>query len=599
MSATVIDALIVTLGLDPKAFNKGSADARKSLDQTRKEADRTAKEMEQRGKQAALFYTRIRNEALAMFATLAIGGGIKNFVANNIAGAASLGRLSDNLQTSTERLGAWRQIAERAGGSADGVVAQLKQSADEVARFKMGMSSDSMQWYFRMGGSTDALKDGNSYLLARADIVKKLFDVDPGRAAAVAQSMGISDDQFNLIKQGSAAILGQLAAREKLSKFSRQDADEADTLRKKWLDLRDNLDYSTTKVLVRLYPLLEGMLNRLQSLSDWAVAHRDDIRAWVELAVEKVTEFVKMMDKGAESVGGWKNVLVALLALKVLSFTANLLGMAGALGRVGVALGTIGTVGAGALKILGPLGLLLHSGSLNEGEDAELAKYRNYSGPTSGGNSLSTRQQYLVAKLRAEGFSDAQAAGIVGSLMQESGINPTAVNASSGASGIAQWLGPRKREFEKQYGMSPDKAPFEQQVNFMLWELRNTEKRSGDLLKRAGTAEQAAQIHAWEYERPGVAEANIAKRQQYAASVFAGVGAANAASAAALPVGARASAPGVPNAAASAGTTITSETHIEKIEIKTNATDAAGIAKDIGPALKQHGLISQANTGLN
>jgi hypothetical protein len=44
--------------------------------------------------------------------------------------------------------------------------------------------------------------------------------------------------------------------------------------------------------------------------------------------------------------------------------------------------------------------------------------------------------------------------------------------------------------------------------------------------------------------------------------------------------------------------TSTTQTHIDKIEIQTKATDAAGIAKDMDSAVKSHSLIDHADTGM-
>ena len=46
--------------------------------------------------------------------------------------------------------------------------------------------------------------------------------------------------------------------------------------------------------------------------------------------------------------------------------------------------------------------------------------------------------------LKANGYSDESAAGVLGNIQSESGFDPSAVNKSSGASGLAQWLGKRK-----------------------------------------------------------------------------------------------------------------------------------------------------------
>ena len=116
MAATVVDALVVSLGLNAKDFLSGAKKVNVALKDTSAEATKRAKEMEESGKIAAQYFSKIRNEALALLGVFTAGMGIKNFVENTIVGAASLGRLSQNLGISTERLSAWQRVAEDAGG---------------------------------------------------------------------------------------------------------------------------------------------------------------------------------------------------------------------------------------------------------------------------------------------------------------------------------------------------------------------------------------------------------------------------------------------------------------------------------------------------
>jgi hypothetical protein len=600
--ATVIDSLVVTLGLDPKAFKAGSAQARTDLKATSTEAEKTAKEMQASGKVAAEFFSKIRNEALAMLAVFTAGVGIKNFVENTIVGAASLGRLSQNLGMSTERLSAWQRVAEDAGGTAEGMTAQLKESQKTISQFKVGQSSESLQWFFRMGGKTTDLKDGNTYLLARSKIISDIFKVDPGRAQLVASQMGISEDQFNLLKQGPTAVQAQVAAMEKLSAITAEDARQADELRKKWLGVERTFTLVGIKVVEALMPAFDTLIGYIQRMGDWIVSHKDDIANWVNGAVKAVQDFAAEANKAAEAVGGWKNVLIALAAIKVLGMISPLFQLAGALGSVGSALGVIGGgIGATALTVLGGLGALVYSSNLNAGEGNTRITQpgdvwdgdpvgRARQGASSG--SLADRQSYLASRLKAAGYTDAQSAGIIGSLMQESQLDPNAVNKTSGATGIAQWLGPRAKAFSSQFGHSLKESTFGEQVDFMLQELKTTEKVADKRIRMAKTASQAAEIHAREFERPGAAEANIAKRQEYANSVL---GQVNAASIAGQPIGARSLAPSV-----AGSSTSTSEVNVNgPISIHTQATDAPGIARSLGQAINKSGFVAQANTGLS
>lgn len=606
--ATVIDALVITLGIDPKGVKSGAKETRSELKQTSDEATKTAKEMEARGKQAAEFFSKIRNEALAMLAVFTAGVGIKNFVENTIIGAASLGRMSQNLGMSTERLSAWQRVAEDAGGTAEGMTAQLKESQKTVAQFKMGQSSESLQWFFRMGGKTSDLKDGNTYLMARSKIISDIFKVDPGRAQLVASQMAVMDDQFNLFKQGPDVVNAQVDAMEKLSAVSAEDARQADELRKKWLHVQRILEKVAVKVVVALMPAFDMLLAQLEKFGNWVSDHQDDIKKWIDDAVDSVVKFAKEANTAAEAVGGWKNVLIGLAAIKVLGMVSPLFSLASALGSVGSALGLIGgAAGATALTVLGGLGAALYSSNLNTGEKEFMDQHRS-TGTWQGdpiqdardaanAGDAKTRQQYLLGKLKGAGYSDAQAAGVVGSLMQESGLDPKAVNKTSGATGIAQWLGPRATDFKSKYGHSLKDSTLGEQTDFMIWELDHSEKRAGDIIKRAQTPEQAAEFHAKLYERPGANEINLERRQDYAKGLYGSIGQSNAAATAGL-----AATAGDSNVQPPAGSTSTSSSEVNvngPITIHTMATDAPGIAQGIGPAIAKYGFVAQANTGLN
>lgn len=116
---------------------------------------------------------------------------------------------------------------------------------------------------------------------------------------------------------------------------------------------------------------------------------------------------------------------------------------------------------------------------------------------------------YLMKK---GGFTREQAQGIKGNLMQESGLKHNAVNQSSGAYGLAQWLGSRKTNLFNKYGNNPTQ---EQQLDFLIEELNSSEKKAGDALRNAKTAEEAARTFMTLYERPGN-DGSLNKRIAYA-----------------------------------------------------------------------------------
>lgn len=119
--------------------------------------------------------------------------------------------------------------------------------------------------------------------------------------------------------------------------------------------------------------------------------------------------------------------------------------------------------------------------------------------------------------VKEKGYSPKVALGIVGNLMQESHPNlVTTVEGfdGKGSYGIAQWLGSRKEQLKK---IRPkDYNTLKGQLEFIDWELRNTEKRAGIKLKQAKSIEDAALIFSKYYERPHKDYAHNDKRISYA-----------------------------------------------------------------------------------
>lgn len=104
---------------------------------------------------------------------------------------------------------------------------------------------------------------------------------------------------------------------------------------------------------------------------------------------------------------------------------------------------------------------------------------------------------------QSKGWSKEQAAGIVGNLQAESGKNlrTNAVGDSGQAYGIAQWHPDRQRKFEEVMHVPIRQSSFQQQLEFVNWELNNTESQAGRIIKSAQSAEQAASLMDQYYER--------------------------------------------------------------------------------------------------
>ena len=123
-----------------------------------------------------------------------------------------------------------------------------------------------------------------------------------------------------------------------------------------------------------------------------------------------------------------------------------------------------------------------------------------------------------------KGLTDSATAGIMGNLQQESGLSTTAVNKTSGATGIAQWLGGRLTNL-KNYASSVGTAytNLNTQLEWLWKELNGADSTTKSILtKRYGgisglnnmNASQVAKAFEDSFERSGGSA--VAKRQTYA-----------------------------------------------------------------------------------
>jgi hypothetical protein len=130
-------------------------------------------------------------------------------------------------------------------------------------------------------------------------------------------------------------------------------------------------------------------------------------------------------------------------------------------------------------------------------------------------------EQDVVSFFTGKGYEPHQAAGIAGNLVQESSLNPTAKNPTSGAFGFAQWLGPRKKAF-MDFAMKAKKDIKDPlaQLEFIDLELNTTERKAKDRLLASRDATEAAVNFSNHYERAGANEKKNATRANYANKIL-------------------------------------------------------------------------------
>jgi hypothetical protein len=151
--------------------------------------------------------------------------------------------------------------------------------------------------------------------------------------------------------------------------------------------------------------------------------------------------------------------------------------------------------------------------------------------PQSGVNETGNASS-AISFFQSQGWTRAQAIGIVANLQAESGINMStnAVGDGGRAYGIAQWHPDRQANFQRAFGIDIRQAGFQQQLEFVQWELENTERNAANRLRSvtgtgSNAAAQAAAIVDQFYERSSGAHRQ--RRMQYAVNLSSSIGSPN------------------------------------------------------------------------
>jgi hypothetical protein len=235
--ATVIDALLVTLGLDPSEYKKGEAEAAKATtqtaakvtaDQKKNAATRKKTEAEQakHAKQLGDEEKKRADQTVKGFKDIAIGAGalllgfdsLKGFVTllgNLNNGEANLGRVASNLGVDAHTLQSFGLAAKRMGGSVEdvqGSVANLSKSLTDLS--VKGTVSPLIELMMRLGAQTRGVTDKTKSLLDLGDKLRA-YSKEHGRDNAfnLAAEGGINASTFNLITADDARE--KIAAAEK------------------------------------------------------------------------------------------------------------------------------------------------------------------------------------------------------------------------------------------------------------------------------------------------------------------------------------------------------------------------------------------------
>lgn len=326
MAATVIDALLITLGLDTSDFRKGQKDVSDDLKKQREDAKKTAKEMAEQGKKAAAFFGSIRTELLALTGVTVTAGGLMSFVKSTTSGLMELSVQAKALGMTAKELDGVGKAAEAAGSSVEKINAALQgfQSAKEQA--KSGVYNTPVtEAAIRLNSLTHDsfnVRDDSVQTTFRKILESARKVTDPDIRRQILQSVGI-DDAVNQRNQ-EGQFLPDVDRLTKSSGITDASTKGAKEFTAAWAELNQSLETTKNQFYTFLIPYVRDFNVVLRDLSNWMKSHPEEMKQKVDAFFGAIESGAKMADKAAQAVGGWENAIKLLIALKVATWVMGI-----------------------------------------------------------------------------------------------------------------------------------------------------------------------------------------------------------------------------------------------------------------------------------
>ena len=245
--ATIVDALLVTMGVETSGVDKGMADAQQRINSGVKN-----------------IVSALSAPIMAALAGFSAGAALSAYT----EGATGLDRLSQSLGMSMEELQGWQYAAESAGAEAEEVGNFFRDMNDyivDATTFDSGPLKDIAK---KLGIS---LKDAQGNIKATEDVTLELADafqrIGSQKAVAFGMQMGLDPGMIALLQKGRAEIEGLIQAQKGLGGYTKEDAEIASKAKFAFLTLGKSIEAATMPIARTVVPAITWLAERFTGVA--------------------------------------------------------------------------------------------------------------------------------------------------------------------------------------------------------------------------------------------------------------------------------------------------------------------------------------------
>jgi predicted Holliday junction resolvase-like endonuclease len=294
MAQNIIDALLVTLGLDAKGMSQGAADAVKAQQKIEQQALKTAaankkqsesdsviakkraqveqkhvKENLERSKKVMEAYRKIRDNILEIGAAILGIHSLEEFGRDLVHTNAEIGRMSKTLGVNARDLAAWQDTAKDFGSTAEDATNAFRTINRIQGEINTTGTSGSMLPLLRAGVSSKFFTSSTS-AADKMMLLSEAFSRLTGQQAAfLGGQAGFSESYIRMLQKGPKFLAEELELQKKRRNLTQDEIDKAIEIEKRLAEVKTQIEGIGNKLLDAFLPAVQKSFGWLNELLDY------------------------------------------------------------------------------------------------------------------------------------------------------------------------------------------------------------------------------------------------------------------------------------------------------------------------------------------
>ena len=268
--ATVIDALVITLGLDPKGVQQGMSEAERNVSGG---------------------MSKITNILRSFAAPLAGAFAVGKLFNSWLTEADALGKFSKSIGQNIEDIGAWGEAVKRAGGTAEGFRSAFSALNTRVAMAGIGEGRGAKVFEALGIGLKDAqgkIRDTKDVLLDLADASQRM---EKTQFVGLARRLGIDSGTIMALQQGRAELEKAIEQQKRLGVYTEADAKITADFNDRMADFTQALKAASASVFRLFIPALTGALRWINEFMVFLRQHEKAVQIFFVTLAGAVTAY--------------------------------------------------------------------------------------------------------------------------------------------------------------------------------------------------------------------------------------------------------------------------------------------------------------------